>query len=337
MAGKFQLADHIQKSQPPQVRDIEVITEEIITAKLQIGENLFVIGRGLIEAKAQLSHGEWLSWLAMRVEFSEATAQNYMKLVRKYSNPEALRDLGYTKALMLLALPDGTREEYIESTHVVNGEEKTVADMSTRELKAALKERDEALKAAEQAKADQSAAEQAREKISQDMKLANERVEGLNAELRDRQKTLDLLTAELKQLKERPVEVAVEPDPAAVEAARKETEERMQGRLDDTKKAYDKARADLMEANSALQRAKLEREQVEIGLRKQLEAAEKKAALAANEDFVLFKTIFERIQEDGNKLVGLVMKARNKDQELSEGFSRAFLTWLDKKREEVGR
>lgn len=48
MAGKFSIADHIQQSQPPQVRDIETITEEIITAKLQIGENFFVIGRGLI-------------------------------------------------------------------------------------------------------------------------------------------------------------------------------------------------------------------------------------------------------------------------------------------------
>lgn len=145
LLGKGPAAGHVQAVSPPQVRDIETITEEIVTAKLKVGENLFVIGRGLIEAKAQLSHGEWLPWLTMRVEFSEATAQNYMKLVHKYSNPEALRDLGYTKALALLALPDGIREEYIETTHIVDGEEKTVAEMSSRELKAALKERNEAL------------------------------------------------------------------------------------------------------------------------------------------------------------------------------------------------
>ena len=48
---------------------------------------------------------------------------------------------------------------------------------------------------------------------------------------------------------------------------------------------------DLMEVNSALERARLEREQVEGELRQQLAQAEKKAALASSEDFVLFKTI----------------------------------------------
>ena len=292
--GKFSLADHIQAAQPPQTRDIEVITEEIITAKLQIGENLFVIGRGLIEAKAQLPHGEWLPWLTMRVEFSEATAQNYMKLVRKYSNPEALRDLGYTKALMLLALPDGTREEYIETTHIVDGEEKTVAEMSSRELKAAIKERDEALKAAAQAQAEQTAAEQAREKLSADMRSANERIAGLSAEVeaqsgraREAQATAARLEKELEELRSRPVEVAVEADPAAVEAARKEAEAAMRDKLDEVKRAKARAEAARKEAERDLENARKTLETVaaeRTALRARAEAAEKKTALAANED-----------------------------------------------------
>ena len=61
--GKFNLADHIQAAQPPQVRDIEAITAEILDAKRAGGEAILTIGRGLIEAKALLSHGEWLPWL----------------------------------------------------------------------------------------------------------------------------------------------------------------------------------------------------------------------------------------------------------------------------------
>lgn len=328
--GKFNLADHIQAAQPPQVRDIEAITAEILDAKRAGGEAILTIGRGLIEAKALLSHGEWLPWLEERVEFSEKAAQRFMLLARKYSNPTTLSDLGASKALILLAIPDEVRDEFIEAPHVVDGEEKTVTDMSVRELKAAIKERDEALRAAAQAQAEQKAAEAAREKMAEDMRLANERIAGLNAEVeersaeaRDRQKMLDLLTAELKKLKDRPVEVAVQADPAAVEAARKEAEERMQAQVDEANAAHEKAKAGLMELNSALQRAKLEREQVEVELRKQLAQAEKKAALAANEDLMLFRTLLEQVQRMVNQMGGVLLKVRPKDPEKAQGLVRA--------------
>lgn len=186
MAGKFNLAEHIQAAQPPAPRDIEVITREILDAKRQAGENILTIGRGLIEAKSLLSHGEWLIWLEERVDFSERAAQRFMRLAREYSNPTALSDLGATKALMLLAIPAESRETFISEPHLVGGEEKTVIDMTSRELETAIKERDAALKAAEQAKADQSVAEQAREQMARDMALANDRIAGLSAEVEQR-------------------------------------------------------------------------------------------------------------------------------------------------------
>ena len=95
---------------PPEGRrDIEAITAEILDAKRVGGEAILTIGRGLTEAKALLSHGEWLPWLEERVEFSEKAAQRFMKLAREYSNPTALSDLGATKALMLLAIPTESR------------------------------------------------------------------------------------------------------------------------------------------------------------------------------------------------------------------------------------
>lgn len=353
--GKFSLAEHIQKSQPPQVRDIETITEEILNAKLQVGEGLFIIGRGLIEAKAQLPHGEWLPWLTMRVEFSEATAQNYMKLVRKYSNPEALRDLGYTKALMLLSLPDETREEYIETTHIVDGEEKTVAEMSSRELKADLKavmkERDDALRTAAQAQADQSAAEQARDELSKEMELANERITGLNAEVEKRsaeaskaQETAARLEQELDELRSQPRDVAVEVDEAAVEAARQETREQTRAQVEkEFSAARRQAQEDVLKANEAMAQAKAELDQAKRELaalqfeakriQDRAERAEKQAALTANEDMALFRTLFEQTKEQANKLGGVLMKMRNKDPETAQGLSKALLALADKIRE----
>ena len=307
-------------------RDIETITGEILDAKRAGGEAVLTIGKRLIEAKAMLSHGDWLLWLETRVEFSERTAQNFMRLARHYSNPQTLADLGSSKALMLLAVPEEEREEFVSVPHEVDGHEKTVADMSARELAQAIKERDEALKAAAQAQADQTAAEQARAKMAEDMALSNERVEGLNAELRDRQKTLDLLTAELKKLRERPVEVAVESDPAAIEAARKEAEAAMRDKLDEAEAASEQAHAAAEQALRELKQAQTELD----ALRAKTAQAEKKASLASNEDLLLFRTLFDQTQELSNKMSGVLLKVRNKDPEKAAGLSKALMALSEK-------
>ena len=355
--------ERVLPAQPkdPPARDIEVITGEILDAKRAGGEAILTIGRCLIEAKAMLSHGEWLLWLETRVEFSERVAQQFMRISRNYSNPNALSDLGKTKALMLLALPAEARDEFVAEPHLVNGEEKTVIDMTSRELEAAIKERDAALKAAEQAKADQSAAEQAREKLSQDMALANERIAGLNAEVethsakaKEAQDAAARLEKELEELRAKPVDVAVEADPAALEQARQEVEEAMQDKVDrataardaalqkrydlekDLQTAQEKAQAQVKELNSALQRVKMEREDAlkELeGLREQAKLAEKRAALAGNEDLVLFRTLFDQAQEQVNKLGGVLIKFRNKDPEKAEGLAKAMVALSERIKE----
>lgn len=336
---RFQLADHLQKTQPPQARDIEAITAEILDAKRAGGEAILTIGRGLMEAKALLPHGEWLPWLEERVEFSEKAAQNFMRIARNYANPQALADLGATKALMLLAVPDDARDEFISTPHLVDGEEKTVIDMTSRELDRAIRERDEALKAAAQAQAEQAAAEQARKKMAEDMALANSRIAGLNAEVEaqsirasEAQDAAVRLEEELEELRARPVEVAVQVDEAAVEAARREAEAAMRDKLDRAKAAEKKAREDLMELNSALQRAKMEREDALQRL-DAMQRAEKRAAMASNEDLVLFRELFERVQEQVNRIHGLLLKARDKDADRAEKMSKALLALAEKVRE----
>ncbi len=340
LLGKGAVEKPVQAGLEAQVRDIEVITCEILAAKRARGEAILTIGKCLIEAKALLSHGEWLPWLEERVEFSEKAAQRFMLFARKYSNPTALSDLGATKALMLLALPDDARDEFISGPHLVDGEGKTVIDMTSRELERAIKDRNAALLQAEQAKADRAAAEQARVKMAADMVLANERIAGLSAEVEEQSaKAMEArdaaarLEEELRELRSHPIEVAVEADPAAIEAARKEAEAAMQDKLNQAKAAQKRAQKDLMDLNSAYQRAKLEREQMEAELRKQLAQAEKKASLAANEDFVLFRTLFDQAQDLVNKMVGAMMKLRNKSPELAEKMSKALLALSDKIRE----
>ena len=78
-----------------QINRIDTITGQIIACKNQMGRSILEIGKLLIEAKEALPHGDWLPWLRDRVEFSERTAQNFMRVAREYSsNPQLVADLG---------------------------------------------------------------------------------------------------------------------------------------------------------------------------------------------------------------------------------------------------
>lgn len=322
--GKFSLAEHIQKAQPPQARDIETITAEILDAKRVGGEAILTIGKGLIEAKAMLPHGDWLPWLEDRVEISTRMAQNYMRLAQHYSNTNALSYLGATKALQLLALPESERDEFLNEAHEVGGERKNVIDMTSRELAIAIKERDDALRTAAQAQADQSTAEQAREKMEADMALtksmldrANDQLKAAREETQVQQEAFEAsekevarLEQELANLRSQPREVAVEVDEAAVEAARKETEERMQAQLDAAKKAQDKAEKARKAAEDA---------------QRQAEEARKKAAVTTDPDLVLFSELLDQAQTLVTRMGGVRLKKKAKDPDTAEKLQAAMM------------
>lgn len=301
---------------PAESRSIETITGEILDAKRAGGEAILTIGRCLIEAKDMLSHGEWRSWLEERVEFSERSAQRFMRLAREWSNPTALSDLGATKALALLALPPEERETFLEEHNVV--------DMSARQLEQAIKERDEALAAAEHAAADQRAAEQARDKMAEDMRLLNARLSGAREEREQAIQDITRLEAELAEVKARPVEVAVETvvDQEAIDKARADAIAEMQAKLDKAKEAKKKAEEQRQDAEVALAEA-----------RRRLEEqakAEKNAAMAGDKELAQFEVLFNQGQELANKLRGLLIKARGReDKTAAEGMEKALRALAD--------
>jgi hypothetical protein len=64
----------------------------------------------LLQAKAQVPHGEWLPWVADNLRCSERTAQAYMRVARRWEELEAkaqgLADLTLEGGLKLLAAPE---------------------------------------------------------------------------------------------------------------------------------------------------------------------------------------------------------------------------------------
>ena len=297
MAVEFNLMDHIRSSAPA-VRTIEVITQDILRHKGQAGDAILSIGMCLNEAKAILSHGEWLPWLTEQVEFSERTAQRFMRLANEWTNPTALSDLGASKALSLLALPADERAQFIEVPHEVNGEQKTVAEMTSRELEQAIK----AQKAAEDKAASLEAELQAQRQFTAD-KLGQAATEAA-----EKDAEVSRLQKELDELKARPVEVAVmEVDAAAIEAAKAEAVAEMQSKLDKAKAAADKAKENQRKAEEALQSAETKLEAAS--------KAEKRENIAADEDLTMFRVVLEGVVEQVNKLHGMILKVRSKGRD----------------------
>lgn len=317
------MSEELMMSAAGEERSITTITDEIIFYKGVGGQAVIEIGKRLMEAKAQLKHGEWLPWLSEKVEFSETSAQNFMRVAREYGNTQLVGDLGVSKALALLALPASERENFASEKHLVNGEEKSVAEMSKRELEEAVRqqkiaeaERNEARRALE---AQRKETEEANAKVQ----AAQDAADAARAEVENAQGTALAaqeraaeLERELKALREQPVDVAVqtvdaskEQIAAAVAEAKKDAEaektEALGKKAEELKKAKDelkKAKAEMAAAAEALKKAEDER----TALRETLEKTKKSAAAMDNKALAEFSVLFRQAQETVNRMTEIV-------------------------------
>ncbi len=122
-------------------RPLEIIETEINFYKQQTATGIIEIGKRLIEAKAQLEHGQWGKWLEEKVDFSQDTANRFMKVASEFSNSATLRNLTQSKLFALLSIPSDDRDSFLTTPHsTLSGEEKTVEEMTTREVEKAVKE-----------------------------------------------------------------------------------------------------------------------------------------------------------------------------------------------------
>lgn len=125
--------------------DLNIITAEINSYKQVAGQAIFEIGRRLKWVKENdLVHGEWGNWIE-NIGISRGQATKFITVYEQFGgNGSTWNHLG-TQALYLIAtLPEEEREKI----HTVpsTGEQKTVDEMTVRELrevKKALKEAEE--------------------------------------------------------------------------------------------------------------------------------------------------------------------------------------------------
>lgn len=129
----------MQENKPQTDGRLAVLEKEIKQLKRTTAISILEIGDRLLEAKSIVPYGEWEKWLSENVRLSNRTARNFMKAARIYKGEErqALADLEITKLYYLSELSDEKRHELIEAADV--------RGMTTRELKKAVKEADEAV------------------------------------------------------------------------------------------------------------------------------------------------------------------------------------------------
>lgn len=302
-------------------RDIQLITAEIQFFKRQAGQAVYEIGRCLLEAKAQLKHGEWLPWLRDEVAFSEASAQRYMRLAREYGKSRIVTDLGAGKALELLALPESQREEFVE--------ENDVSGMTREQLRQAIRERDEASVLAARERVRAETAEQSRAKMEGDMKALKALHDAAVETQREKEAALQKAEAELKAIRSRPVEVAVETRDAAPEQIE-------EARAEGEKAAEAKVKTELKRLREELKAAKEQTETARGQLhlaREEAEKARKLAAASQDEGMVRFKLLFSSAQETVNRMAEELEQA---PEESRDKLRRAMLALADAIRKAVG-
>lgn len=312
-------------------RDIAVITAEIKSIQQQANALALIyaveIGRRLEEAKRTLPYGEWGKWLENEVDFSQSTANNFMRLFEEYGSDQisifgasvdsqTFAKLPYSKALQLLAVPKDEREAFAE--------EVGAGDLSVKELKAAIEERDKARKIADEQKrikeelADKlDAAEIAAREA---LKKADEAEKYKNV-LEELKKTYEKKRAEVDEYKEKLKKAESDPKipkatldkmkAEAEAAAKKSAEEASKKALEEAKQKAETAEAEAIKARLAEKQA-----------RENLEEAQKKLK-TANPEISVFKTLFDDMQSKAARLHDIIAKIRETDAETADKLSAA--------------
>ena len=319
-------------------RPIEVITSEIKFYKVQAGAAIIEIGKRLHEAKLCLPHGAWGEWLQNEVEFSERTAQNFMKIAREIQNPQLIADMGdsTTKALLLLSVPADEREDFVAEPHIIDGEAKTVAEMTTKEMEGLTKqlaaERAEKEKLQSQLDLFQDEAQKEKDAaIDAVMKESEDRIEALISKKEAAEQAqkaaedkISTLEAELDEVRMKAEQVSI-PDETELEKARSEAETRvmndMSAKLDKAKADAEKYRKEAAEATKAIEaheQAQKEAEEAALQAKEELAKvkaeADKKAKVSGSSVVAVFKVHFEAVQTEMDKMKECIGQAKEAGQ-----------------------
>lgn len=311
---------------------LQQLAVEIITfdrqAKITAVSCAIEIGERLLEAKDLVPHGEWGTWLKENVNYSQSTANNFMRLYKEYgnnqgslfttlTNSQTIMNLDVSKALALTVLPPEEREEFVA--------EHDVEQMSTRDLKEALQENRE-LKQQQQ---------QLQKQLEEKDRQVKETSVQLDTAITERQKMQEKLSETVNQNAgyEKSLQVKIdaakklEQEKKAAEEKRRESEQKVQqlqqqiDALKEQKLQPDQQIIGQLRAEAEKQAQQQFQEQIEK-LTQEKERAEQKAQQAEEKnrqleskassvqsrELIVFDEKFKAFQDNYNQLNTLIAK-----------------------------
>ena len=113
------------------------ISSAIKKHAVEVGAHFIRIGLLLNQANAKVEHGKWLKWLEQNTDLNRSVASRLMRIAKAFPNGTPVAQMGYSKALLLLDVPEDKRKNFIEKPQHVNFNDdhaKFVHQMSKREL-----------------------------------------------------------------------------------------------------------------------------------------------------------------------------------------------------------
>lgn len=277
------------------------------------------IGDRLTEAKKLVPHGEWEAYVRERCGLNPRTAQTYMQMAANREKAQTFADLPFSKALALLALPDGQAEAFAA--------EHNPEELSTRELKAQIKAyQDKLTEAAEAGAAQQQQLQLATEENG----ALRQQLDGIDAEYKAQ---LDVVDRENDRLREaleaernKPAEISEEDaSKLRAEGYSKGVGEsssqmaKLERQLTEQADAHEKALAGLADETREAFAAK----DAEIaGLRKQLDAAAQTPADLRTLVVGSVQDAATAVGDNLNRMHGWYLKVKDSDPQLAGAIRR---------------
>ena len=309
------------------VSEIRMITEQ---TKQVVLFNSIEIGRRLTEAKAMVKRGTWGTWLKERVDYSQRTANNFMKIYQEYGRnglaekSQALANLSYTQALALIDLPEDERARFAE--------ERKAGEMALRKLQEEVRQEKEKVTAVKEL-ANRNAAE-AKAKFADELKQKDTQMAKLTAEKAKVAAQIEVLekrAAEAEKSNQKrqkeAIGIALEEERKKLDAAAEKQSELLK-QIDELNGQRDRQVAEARRKAEEEMNAKFAKERAELEEKER--AAKAVADVARKQIDAAKRQVTEAIEN--RELTGAIARAKFAIESALDAYSRAADTVI-----EVGR
>ena len=263
-----------ERTLPVIISEIKIIEQHVTKTAI---EGAIQIGERLQEAKQLAGHGNFGQWCQENLNYSQDTAQKFMKLAREYggqnnvlANTAMSRNFSISNALSLLKVPEEDREQFVE--------EHQVEDMTNKELEEEIRQLNE----------EKASRERTIEVLNNSMRNEAEKLLQAQHEIEDLKRKLDDASVEAVDPKEvEKLKAKLEKTEAALEKEK----EKLKKEKDDRQAAIDK---ELKAAGDAMQEQT--KKSIE-SLQKEVDRLKRREQKAGNETLLKFKILVDQLQD----------------------------------------